>query len=221
MTTRCFRKRPADRWVTPEGYLFVALALMASVLSLKIFGWVPFFLFSLLTLYIALFFRNPRREIPLEKGLIVSPADGKVLEIVLCEEPRYLKAKAKRLSIFMSPFNCHLNRAPVAGKVAGCFYKPGSFAAAFKPKAMERNEHHAVLLEDERGSRWMVVQVAGWLARRIVSYVQEGDQLSRGEKFGLIQFGSRSDLYCPLETEFFVKPGDKVYAGKTVLGRVV
>ena len=151
---------------------------------------------------------------------MVAPADGKILEIADCEEGRYLKERAKRISIFMSPFNCHMNRAPVSGRVAACFYKKGSFQAAFKPKAMEHNEHHAVLLRDENGSDWLIVQIAGWLARRIVSYVKEGDFLAKGERFGLIQFGSRTDLYCPLNLEVLVQPGQKVYAGKTVLGRL-
>lgn len=150
--------------------------------------------------------------------MILSPADGKVLDVSLCEERRYLKGKANRISIFMSPLNCHINRAPVDGKVVACFYKRGTFKAAFRRKSMEHNECHALLMEDGKGDKWLVVQVAGFLARRIVSYVQGGEKLNTGERFGLIQFGSRVDLYCPPRAEVFVKPGDKVYAGKTILG---
>lgn len=216
----CFRKRPPNVWITTEGYFYIAVSLSLSLVVWKVWGpsaSLPFFLF---TLYLASFFRNPRRKIPKEENLVIAPADGKILEIEECEESRYLKKRAKRVSIFMSPFNCHINRVPVAGKVVACFYKEGTFKAAFKKKAIDHNEHHAVLLEDQRGGRWLVVQIAGWLARRIVSYVKEGDQLSKGERFGLIQFGSRTDLYCPPDVEIFVRPGQKVYGGKTVLGRV-
>ena len=216
-----FRKRPTRQcYVTQEGYLYILLGFVLSLLAWKVFGLKVALPFFLLTFYIVTFFRNPKREIPEGEGLFISPADGKVLEIAECEEPRYLKAKAKRISIFMSPLNCHINRAPIAARVVACFYKPGTFRAAFSPKAMETNEHHAVLLKDAKGANWLVVQIAGWLARRIVSYVQEGDPLARGERFGLIQFGSRADLYCPLQVEFFVKPGEKVYAGETILGRI-
>lgn len=216
----CYRKRPRERLVTQEAYPYLALGVAAAILFAFLFGWLGVFLPFLFILYVLLFFRNPKRLIGREEGLILSPADGTVLEIADCEENRYLKARAKRISIFMSPFNCHINRAPVTAKVVDCFYKEGGFVAAFKPKAMERNEHHAILLEKEGGERWLVVQIAGFLARRIVSYVQGGMELGQGERFGLIQFGSRTDLYCPLHADIFVKPGQKVYGGKTVLGRV-
>lgn len=215
----CYSRRPKDRRVTAEGYPCILFGLVLTVFSGLVFSaWAMPFPF-LFTLYGVSFFRNPRRAIPQEAGLVVSPADGTVLEVADCEENRYLKARAKRISIFMSPFNCHINRAPVAGKVLDCFYQPGTFTAAYKPKAMERNEHHAMLMEDSAGKRWLVVQIAGWLARRIVSYVNNGDRLEKGERFGLIQFGSRADLYCPTDCEIVVQPGQKVYAGKTVLGR--
>lgn len=217
----CFRKRPPNVWITAEGHVYIAISLALSLLAWKVWGHLSFLPLFGLTLYLASFFRNPRREIPQEEDIFIAPADGKVLEVEECEESRYLKKKAKRVSIFMSPFNCHMNRIPVSGKVLACYYKEGTFAAAFKKKAMDYNEHHAVLLEDQRGGRWLVVQIAGWLARRIVSYVKEGDQLSKGERFGLIQFGSRTDLYCPAGVEIFVRPGEKVYGGKTVLGRVL
>ncbi|MDO8527139.1 MAG: phosphatidylserine decarboxylase family protein [Deltaproteobacteria bacterium] len=216
----CFRERPAQRIVTQEGYPYIALGLAATFLSALVWGFWGALLPLLITLYIVSFFRNPDRKIPEGEGLIIAPADGKILEIADCREDRYLNAHAKRVSIFMSPLNCHINRAPVTGKVVDCFYQTGTFAAAFKPKAMERNEHHAVLLEDAKGRRWLVVQIAGWLARRIVSYVQEGFSLKQGERFGLIQFGSRADLYCPVDAQIFVKPGQKVYGGKTILGRI-
>ncbi|MDP2599503.1 MAG: phosphatidylserine decarboxylase family protein [Deltaproteobacteria bacterium] len=216
----CRRPRPSYSPVTQEGYPYIAIAALLALLAWGFLGFWAALPLVVLALYIVSFFRNPKRSIPQGPGLIVSPADGKVLEVMDCEETRYLKTKARRVSIFMSPFNCHINRSPVAAEVAGCFYKPGKFKAAYSPKSMDHNEHHAVLLKEKGGRRWLVVQIAGFLARRIVSYVQNGNRLERGEPFGLIQFGSRADLYCPVDCEIFVKPGEKVYAGKTVLGRV-
>lgn len=215
----CYRPRPSYSPVTPEGYPYIALAILLALLAGGFFGFWAALPWVVLALYIVSFFRNPKRSIPQGPDLIVSPADGKVLQVMDCEETRYLKAKAKQVSIFMSPLNCHINRSPIAAEVVSCFYQPGKFKAAYNPKSMETNEHHAVLLE-EKGRRWLVVQIAGFLARRIVSYVQNGTRLQRGETFGLIQFGSRADVYCPVNCEIFVKPGEKVYAGKTVLGRI-
>lgn len=216
----CFRKRPPQRLVTPEGYPYILVVAVAGVLVGLLRGWVESFPFWGLVFYIATFFRNPTRKIPKGNDLILAPADGKILEVKECEEARYLQARAKRVSIFMSPLNCHINRSPIEGKVLDCFYREGSFKAAFKSKAMEHNEHHALLLEDQQGSQWLVVQIAGFLARRIVSYVQGGFFLNQGERFGLIQFGSRTDLYCPKDCHIVVKPGQRVYAGKTILGRI-
>lgn len=214
----CYRLPPRQRLIAKEGYRFLLIGILGALAGGFFWGFWGALPFSIVTLYIASFFRNPHRQIPQAEGLILSPADGRILEIVECEESNYLKAKAMRVSIFMSPLNCHINRAPVAGNIVDCFYKPGSFAAAFKPKAMTHNEHNAVLMEDAGGDRWLVVQIAGWLARRIVSYVKGGEELQSGERFGLIQFGSRVDLYCPLHAKILVRAGDKVYAGKTILG---
>lgn len=216
--TPCYRKRPRQRAVAREGYPYILAGAFLTAAMGYFFSLLTALPFALLTFYLIVFFRNPNRQTTFGEGLIVSPADGKILEVAQCEEPRYLKGKAKRVSIFMSPLNCHFNRAPVEGKVAECFYKPGSFKAAFRPKAMDRNEHHAMVLEEADGDRWLLVQVAGFLARRIVSYVRPGEILGQGERYGLIQFGSRLDLYCPLHCEIFVKPGHKVFAGKTILG---
>ena len=189
-----------------------------AVSGFAMWGWPAGLPLCLLTLYIISFFRNPERHAPSGEYEVISPADGTVLEIVEEEEPRYLNARAQRISIFMSPMNCHINRAPVAGQVKECFYRPGSYRAAFRPKAIDTNEHNAVLIEDGGGGRWLVVQIAGWLARRIVSYVNGGESLTKGERFGLIQFGSRVDLFCPLGIQITVKPGEKVKAGLTILG---
>lgn len=215
-----YRQRPRAFWVTEEGYRYIALGLLLTLVSgYALSPWLVLPAAGL-TLYLAWFFRNPPRRSPLEDHWITAPADGRVLEIADCEEARYLKGRAKRVSIFMSPLNCHVNRAPIAGKIEQCFYQKGKFKAAFRKKSMELNEHHAILLKDGRQYRWLVVQIAGFLARRIVSYVQEGEVLAQGERFGLIQFGSRTDLYCPPHCEILVKTGQKVYAGKSILGRI-
>lgn len=219
MSSTCFRKPPRSRWVTEEGYLYIGLGLLLTLLTFYNLGGIVGIPFLVLTLYLVWFFRNPERVPPSEEDWIVAPADGRVLGIEECEEPRYLKGRAKRISIFMSPMNCHMNRSPIDGRVVDCHYRKGSFHAAFKPKSIEQNEHHAVLLKDRQGRHWLVIQIAGWLARRIVSYVSGGEWLAKGQRFGLIQFGSRTDLYCPLSCEILVRPGQKVYGGKTILGR--
>lgn len=219
MKDSCYRKRPHQRLVAREGYPYIALAALGAVAGFYWAGLLAGLPMVGLLLYIVSFFRNPHRAIPAGEGSVLSPADGKILEIVEEEEPRYLKARAKRISIFMSPLNCHINRAPVDGRVKDCFYRTGSYRAAFRPKAIDTNEHNAVLLEDSQGRDWLVVQIAGWLARRIVSYVDGGENLRQGERFGLIQFGSRVDLFCPLNTEILVRPGEKVKAGLSLLAK--
>lgn len=214
----CFRLPPKQRLIAKEGALYILYGLTATIVGGVIWGIVAALPLSVLTLYICAFFRNPHRPFLEGEGLIISPADGKVVEVSECEEPRYLKGRGKKVSIFMSPLNCHINRAPVEGEVLACYYKKGSYKAAFRKKAIEHNEHHAILMKDLKGDPWLVIQIAGFLARRIVSYVQGGETLGRGERFGLIQFGSRVDLYCPLHCQLFVKPGHKVKAGKTILG---
>ena len=197
-----------QRPIAVEGYpfLFMGLSVMALFAVLWFIGGL--LLAGCVTAFVAFFFRNPHREVPQEKGVAVSPADGTVVTTQPC------------IGIFMSPFNCHINRAPVDGTVVQTSYKTGTFKAAYSPKAMETNEHHAMTLRDAGGAEWKVVQIAGWLARRIVSYVREGDGLVRGERFGLIRFGSRVDIYCPSGYQITVKEGDKVKGGKTIIARV-
>ena len=172
-----------------------------------------------LTLFVTFFFRNPPRTTPAEEGLIISPADGKICQIeenVL--EPRFLKAPRKRVSIFMSVFNCHVNRAPISGQVKNSHYNPGKFHMASVDKASELNEQHALLLEDDRKNQLVVVQIAGWVARRIVNYLKIGDKIQKGTPYGIIQFGSRVDLYLPLQCQLRVRKGEFVRGGETVIG---
>jgi phosphatidylserine decarboxylase len=169
--------------------------------------------------FFAYFFRDPERAIPPEENLIVSPADGKVMLIDEVMEEGFLKAPARRVAIFMNVFDVHVNRAPVAARVAASEHRPGRFTAAFRHEASRVNEQHAWLLEGEGDRRVLMVQIAGLLARRIIPWAAAGQFLAKGQRLGMICFGSRVDLYLPREWEIVVQVGDKVKAGSSVVGR--
>jgi phosphatidylserine decarboxylase len=162
------------------------------------------------------FFRDPERTPPPGEGLVVSPADGRVLEVRAEREEHFLGAPATRMSIFMSPLDVHVNRSPVSGTVEVVRHTSGKFRAAFKGKASLDNERNAVVL-DGAGRRYVVVQIAGALARRIVCARGPGDRLARGERFGMIMFGSRVDLFLPPDVQTRVAQGARVLAGETVV----
>lgn len=166
------------------------------------------------------FFRDPEREPPPGERLVVSPADGRVLAVVEEREERFLHAAATRVSIFMSPLDVHVNRSPVTGRIELVQHTAGKFHAAFADKASLDNERNAVVL-DANGRRFLVVQIAGALARRIVCHRQRGEVLQRGERYGLIMFGSRVDLFLPDGVRPRVQRGDRVHAGTTVVGEIV
>jgi phosphatidylserine decarboxylase len=169
--------------------------------------------------FFSYFFRDPNRVIPPEPEAIVSPADGKVVRVEEVREDRFFKGPARRVAIFMNLFDVHVNRVPVAGTVAALTHQSGQFKAAFRPEAGTINEQQAMLLEGEAGHRALVVQIAGLLARRIVSYVTTGDRLAKGDRFGMICFGSRVDLYLPVQVDLQVKVGDRVKAGSSIIGK--
>lgn len=198
------------------GLVFVAAALCLLCL---IFGFSFLFLvFLAATLFLLFFFRDPRREVPAaDDGSVLSPADGKVVDISETFERTYLDGESRRISVFLSVFDCHVNRFPVSGKVAGTRYFPGKFGLAFGAGSSGSNERLSTLVELQSGARIVVVQVAGFLARTIVSRVRLGDELEKGEKFGMIKFGSRVDLYLPVGTKVAVRVGQKVRAGETVV----
>jgi phosphatidylserine decarboxylase len=179
--------------------------------------WVTVIL-GVLLIFVTAFFRNPQRKIPGDPKAVVSPADGKVIEIKEMEEPDFLKGRCIRICVFMNVFNVHVNRNPIGGTVKAIRYFPGKFLVASLDKASELNERSAVLIEGEGGVKVLVVQIAGLVARRIVSYLSTGDSIRKGDRFGLIRFGSRLDLYLPMKTKVTVKVGDKVKAGETVMG---
>jgi phosphatidylserine decarboxylase len=173
------------------------------------------------TLAVAAFFRDPERRIPTEEGVVVSPADGKVVSIADVSGDSRFSETATRVSIFLSPLDVHINRLPVAGKVDDVRYQSGKFLAAYKETASERNEQNALRIVDENGRAFGVVQIAGAVARRIVCWVRPGDRLGRGARFGLIMFGSRTDIYLPNGLNLEIREGQRVKGGETILGRFV
>lgn len=203
----------------PEGRKFVAIfAAVTLVLFLvsDLLGWIG----AGLTIWCYYFFRDPERVIPDAPGLVISPADGVVSLIEPAIPPRELglpEEALTRVSVFMSVFNCHVNRAPVAGKIETIAYKPGKFLNASLDKASEDNERNSLVIRMEDDRVLTVTQIAGLVARRIVSFTQEGAVLDRGERFGLIRFGSRLDIYLPDGVEPTVKIGQTMIAGETVI----
>lgn len=203
----------------PEGRKFVAI--FAAISLLLYLVWDPLGLIGLgLTIWCYYFFRDPVRSVPLAEGLIVSPADGVVSLIGPAVPPEGLglpQVPLTRVSVFMSVFNCHVNRAPVEGRVDAVVYRPGKFFNASLDKASDDNERNALAIELADGRKVAFVQIAGLIARRIVCFVQPGAHLRRGERFGLIRFGSRLDVYLPPGTEPLVTIGQTTVAGETVL----
>ena len=201
----------------PEGTPFIAVFFILTVVSIFVFGprWT---LVPLALLFFMLyFFRDPERVVPVEPGYIC-PADGKVLFTEHEEEPQFLDGRrVMKVSIFMSPMNVHVNRVPCDGEVVDVKHKPGSFMAAYRKEASWKNENTAMHLKCDEGPDIVVRQVAGFVARRTVCRAKPGDRLRRGERYGIIKFSSRLDVYLPEDVVLKVKPGDRVYAGETVL----
>lgn len=200
-----------------EGWFYVGLSLFAAVLTTAVFGLAVGSLFWVIAAFVLQFFRDPYRKIPQDEGVIVSPADGKVIFTGIEDDP-YLNRKCFKISVFMNVFSVHSNRAPTKSTVKEIWYHPGEFVNAALDKASENNERNAVWLKTEDGQDIVSVQVAGLVARRILCYVKEGDQLERGQRYGFIRFGSRVDLYLPEDFKPSVSLGDNVSAGSSTLG---
>ena len=204
--------------VAREGYPFIAFAaLITLVFAILGFALVSFS-FLTLTAFILYFFRDPERVSSDEEDAIVSPADGKVILIEKVFDDHYVKEHVYKISIFMNVFNVHVNRVPFSGKVKKIIYSPGTFYSANSDRSSLENESCAVIMETKNGKKLAFSQIAGLIARRIVCWAQKDDQLVKGEKFGLIRFGSRVDLYLPQMTQLEITKGQKVTAGETVLG---
>jgi len=197
----------------------VAAAVIAAAALFWALGWYKAAAvaaaFSVFTLW---FFRNPERTAPAGEKLVVAPADGRVVFVGEVMEDRYIKGRTLKVSIFMNIFNVHVNRAPETGAVTDVMYNPGKFISADKDKASMDNEQNAVVIETPSGHRIGFVQIAGLVARRIKCWVRPGDRLTRGERFGLIMFGSRLDVYMPPGTVPRVSLGEHTVAGETVIG---
>jgi len=205
--------------IAKEGYpLIVTGAALTTVAAAA--GWkVASGALGLATLAIAGFFRDPERRIPAAEGVVVAPADGRIVSIAEVSDSSPFAGAVTRVSIFLSPLDVHINRMPVAGRVQDVHYRPGKFLPAYKDEATQQNEQNSLGVIDPQERLFGVVQVAGVLARRIVCWVKSGDALRRGERFGLIMFGSRTDLYLPRGCKLEVGQGQKVKGGETIVGR--
>jgi len=201
-----------------DGYLYgLALLVVAAVLYFFTGGWVWSLIPILLAAFFLWFFRDPPRDIPQGEGLIVSPADGKLTAIERVMTP---SGESLRLSIFLSVFNVHVNRAPVSGTLREVRYQKGEFLNALNPESAEKNEQNLAVVESDDGHEVAFKQIAGLLARRIVFRPKEGERLERGERIGMIKFGSRVDVLMPAYAELRVKKGDTVKGGSTVLAHI-
>jgi len=166
------------------------------------------------------FFRSPYRNLLTHEDLLIAPADGKVVVIEDVHEPEYFDDVRKQISIFMSPINVHITRNPISGIVRYFKYHPGNYLVAWHPKSSTKNERTTVVVESDAGPLVLFRQIAGAMARRIVWYVNEGDEVSQGEEFGFIKFGSRVDVFVPLDTDIKVQLGDKVKGGETIIAQL-
>jgi len=204
--------------LAPEGYPFILGFFGLTILVFLFAPWGALLPLAL-TFFMAYFFRDPERNTPEGKNVLVSPADGKVILIHKAYEDKFLKGDAIEVSIFMSPLDVHVNRAPCEGTVEEVVHTSGRFLSAFKHEASLQNDNIAMLLNSRYG-RILIRQVAGFLARRAVCRVKKGDSLSKGERYGIIKFSSRLDIYLPKEVNLRVKLGDRVKAGETVIGEM-
>ncbi|MEL6623164.1 MAG: phosphatidylserine decarboxylase [Pseudomonadota bacterium] len=202
-----------------DGHKFLAITLALTVVAFLIWslvGWLLLFV----TLFVAFFFRDPARVTPLREGLVIAPADGEIIAIEASQPPTELglePGERTRISIYLSPFDVHVNRAPIAGRISRSVYVPGAFFNATLDKASDDNERRGLLIEGANGVEIAVVQIAGLLARRIVTFAGEGDTVGVGQRFGLIRFGSRVDVYLPVGRSALVAVGQRAVAGETIL----
>lgn len=206
--------------IAREGWPFIAIAVIVALTVGWFAGWgwsVPLWAIALFVLQ---FFRDPPRQPPSGNHLVIAPADGRIVSVERVLDP-YLKREALRLSVFMNVFNVHSNRSPIAGRVREVWYSAGAFLNAALDKASTDNERNAVWIDTDNGAQVTCVQIAGLIARRILCYVNPGDRLRAGQRFGFIRFGSRVDVYLPPDATPRASVGDKVKGGSTVLAELV
>jgi phosphatidylserine decarboxylase len=215
--------------VHKEGYktifITLTLAIIFSIIALDIFdytmwAWVAVALFIGFTIFILSFFRVPVRVANGSGTLVSAPADGKVVIVEEVEEPEYFKGKRIQVSVFMSFFNVHVNWFPVSGEVVHYKYHPGKYVAAFYPKSSEKNERTTIVIRNENGTEVLTRQIAGLFARRVVCYAQKGKKVKAGGPEGFIKFGSRADIFLPLDAKLKVKVGDKVVGSESIIAEI-
>ena len=205
--------------IVKDGYPLIGACLVIAVLVGYFVSWwlgiIPF----ILALFFTYFFRNPNRQIPHDDRVLVSPADGKVMEVVEVFEDTYLHQQCKKVTIFLSVFDVHVNRAPMAGEITFRQYTEGQFLPAYKDSVGYENERHTISIKNDK-MEIVVTQIAGLLARRIVSWTDVGDTLEQGTLYGMIKFGSCTELFVPLDVDICVRKGQHVKGGETIIGRV-
>lgn len=208
-------------YIIGEGLPFIIPLAGATVLAFVAgFNGIGLVLLGM-TAFVTWFFRNPQRSAPENGRLIISPADGRVIRIEEAASDELPGVAFKKISIFMNVFNVHVNRIPCSGEVRFIRYRAGKFLSADLDKASAQNERNIILLRTADGHEMMMVQIAGLIARRIVCWLKEGMQVRRGDRFGLIRFGSRVELFLPIESTILVRTGDKVRAGETPIGEMI
>ena len=212
---------PPRRFAIPvarAGYPMIFSAVVLTVM----FAWFGFVFLTMMALFVAVFmcyfFRDPNRIIPNHAGAVMAPADGKIIKAEKVDHGPFINEACVRISIFMSVFNVHVNRIPYAGNILKLEHRPGKFFSAYLDKASRQNEQNSIFLETDNGTKISFVQVAGLIARRILCKIQVGDAVDRGQRFGMICFGSRVDIYLPVDTDLQVSVGNRVKAGISILG---
>jgi phosphatidylserine decarboxylase len=207
-----------DSIIAREGYIFIVVSALVTLVAFSFaLRWTAFLLL-LLTAFIIWFFRNPERKTPPGENLVISPADGEVIKIEEIREYELMAGPLRKISIFMNVFSVHVNRAPCTGRIETIRYYEGKFLSANLDKASSDNERNGLVIRMEDGRAIGMIQIAGLVARRIVCWVNEGMMVEKGERFGLIRFGSRVEVLLPADTAVLVKSGDKVRAGETPIG---
>ncbi len=202
--------------ISRHGFSTIGFFLLGALIAWFFSNWWLMTAFLGLATFTAAFFRNPKRYPPSEQNAVVSPADGRVMQVDEVEEVNFTNNKMKRIRIFLSLFDVHMNRSPVKGNIMGSRYYPGKYLLAWKDKASEENERNAIFI-DNNGKPFVVVQIAGFVARRIVSQVVAGQRVNCGEIYGMIKFGSCTELYLPLDADIKAESGQKVKGGESIL----
>ncbi|HQA50108.1 MAG: phosphatidylserine decarboxylase family protein [Syntrophomonadaceae bacterium] len=204
--------------IVREGWMFIAIPALLSVVCFLLHWIIPGLVFAVLALFCLFFFRNPTRTIPQEAGVVVAPADGRVMDITRMEEPLFMNGEAVRISIFLSLFNVHINRMPVDGMIEIIQPVSGLYLPAYNVEAGSKNQRNYIGISSDVG-RLIVVQITGAIARRLVCWAKVGQYMPRGERFGLIRFGSCTEVYLPSHADIQVAVGDKIRGGNSVIAK--